>query len=114
MLSYPRETVIAEKFQAMFKLGIANTYMKDFHDLKTLSELVHFESKALIEAIRRTSDRRKTPLPINEPPTVLNEEVYATAPPLTEGLHRPFATQKLDDSDDLFRISAGCLYGSLL
>jgi hypothetical protein len=100
----------------MFKLGIANTCMEDFHDPKTLSELVRFESKALIEAIRRTSDRRKTPLAINEPPTVLNEEVYptATAPPLTEGLHRPFATQKLDDSGDLFRISAGCSYGSLL
>ena len=47
MLSYPRETVIAEKFQAMVQLGIANTRMKDFHDLKTLSELFDFDSGPL-------------------------------------------------------------------
>ena len=29
LLSYPRETVIAEKFPAMVQLGIANTRMKD-------------------------------------------------------------------------------------
>ncbi len=34
--SYPRETVVAEKFQAMVMLGIANSRMKDFFDLFTL------------------------------------------------------------------------------
>ena len=77
LLSYPRETVIAEKFEAMVKLGIANTRMKDFHDLKTLSELFHFESETLVEAIQRTFERRKTALPVNEPPTALTEEFYA-------------------------------------
>jgi hypothetical protein len=43
LLSYPRETVIAEKLEAIVKLGIANTRMKDFHDLKTLSELFQFD-----------------------------------------------------------------------
>ena len=33
---YPPETVIAEKFQAMVALGIANSRMKDFFDLWVL------------------------------------------------------------------------------
>ncbi len=37
LFSYPRETVVAEKFEALVKLGIANTRMKDFHDLRALS-----------------------------------------------------------------------------
>jgi hypothetical protein len=31
--AYPKETVVAEKFEAMVKLGIANSRMKDFYDL---------------------------------------------------------------------------------
>jgi hypothetical protein len=77
LLSYPRETVIAEKFEAMVKLGIANTRMKDFHDLKTLSELFHFDSEPLVAAIQRTFERRKTALPVDEPPIALTEEFYA-------------------------------------
>lgn len=79
LLSYPRETVIAEKFEAMVKLGIANTRMKDFHDLKTLSELFHFESEPLVNAIRRTFERRKTTLPVDEPPIALTDEFYRDA-----------------------------------
>ena len=30
--TYPRETVVAEKFEAVVRLGIANTRMKDFYD----------------------------------------------------------------------------------
>lgn len=77
LLSYPRETVIAEKFEAMVKLGIANTRMKDFHDLKTLSELFHFESESLVRAIQHTFERRKTALPVGEPPTALTDEFFA-------------------------------------
>jgi hypothetical protein len=84
LLSYPRETVIAEKFEAMVKLGIANTRMKDFHDLKTLSELFHFDSEQLVAAIQRTFERRKTALPVNEPPTALTEEFFADASKVTQ------------------------------
>jgi hypothetical protein len=76
LLSYPRETVIAEKFEALVKLGIANTRMKDFHDLKSLSELFAFESQPLATAIRRTFERRNTPLPISGPPLAFTEEFY--------------------------------------
>jgi hypothetical protein len=79
LLAYPRETVIAEKFEAMVRLGIANTRIKDFHDLKTLSKLFQFESEPLISAIRHTFECRKTALPVNEPPIALTEEFYANA-----------------------------------
>ncbi len=35
---YPRETVVAEKFEALVRLGKANTRFKDFYDLWTLAQ----------------------------------------------------------------------------
>lgn len=51
--------------------------MKDFHDLKTLSELFHFESESLVRAIQHTFERRKTALPVGAPPTALTDEFFA-------------------------------------
>jgi len=67
LLTYPKETVVAEKFEAMVKLGIANTRMKDFHDLYSLSRLFSFEGQILSDAIVRTFERRKTRLPSSLP-----------------------------------------------
>jgi hypothetical protein len=75
LFTYPRETVVAEKFEAMVKLGIANTRMKDFHDLRALSQLFPFEGKLLSEAIRRTFERRKTSLP-STPPIAFTAEFF--------------------------------------
>jgi hypothetical protein len=75
LLTYPRETVVAEKFEAMVKLGIANTRMKDFHDLRALSQLFPFKGQLLSEAIRRTFERRKTMLP-SAPPIAFTSEFY--------------------------------------
>ncbi len=55
--------MIAEKFQAMVMLGIANSRMKDFFDLWTLARLFGFSGPVLCAAIRATFDRRKTALP---------------------------------------------------
>jgi len=38
LLAYPKETVVAEKLEALVKLGIANTRMKDFYDLENQVE----------------------------------------------------------------------------
>jgi hypothetical protein len=77
LLAYPRETVVAEKFEALVKLGIANTRMKDLHDLKTLAGLFPFAGPSLSEAIRRTFERRKTPLPLEALPTALTAAFYS-------------------------------------
>ncbi len=71
--TYPPETVIAEKFQAMVSLGIANSRMKDFYDIWYLCQNFRFEGVTLSQAIKATFDRRKTPLPA-EPPLALTAE----------------------------------------
>lgn len=71
--AYPRETVVAEKFQAMVQLGIANSRMKDFYDIWTLARMFEFHGPVLSAAIRATFDRRQTPLP-DSPPLALTSE----------------------------------------
>ena len=70
--AYPVETVVAEKFEALVSLGLANTRMKDFYDLWLISRTFDFESAGLSEAIRRTFERRRTNLPL-EVPTGLSD-----------------------------------------
>jgi predicted nucleotidyltransferase component of viral defense system len=65
--AYPRETVIAEKFQAMVALGRANSRMKDFYDIWLLSRTYQFKGDELSRAIAATFARRKTPVPIDPP-----------------------------------------------
>ena len=71
--AYPREAVIAEKFQAMVKLGIANSRMKDFYDIWVLSRQFDFSGTKLCTAIQATFNRRKTALP-KKPPFALTSE----------------------------------------
>jgi hypothetical protein len=64
---YARETVVAEKFQAMAVLGLANTRYKDFYDLWVLSRAYAFEGDRLARAIRATFERRRTEIPPTPP-----------------------------------------------
>jgi hypothetical protein len=63
ILAYPRYTVAAEKLEAMVRLGLANSRMKDFFDVWLLSKLFDFEGRTLCEAVSNTFERRSTPLP---------------------------------------------------
>jgi hypothetical protein len=65
--AYPREAVIAEKFQAMVVLGRANSRMKDFYDIWLLSRVYEFNDESLARAIAATFARRKTPVPKTAP-----------------------------------------------
>lgn len=67
VMSYPRETVIAEKFHAIVLLGMANSRMKDYFDLWMLSRTFSFEWGVLHEAVESTFRRRQTPLPEGNP-----------------------------------------------
>jgi hypothetical protein len=71
--TYPRETVVAEKFEAMVKLGIANSRMKDFYDLWVMARDFEFEGVLLSRAIKATFERRGTALP-TEVPLALSDE----------------------------------------
>lgn len=68
--AYARETVIAEKFQAMVALGRANSRMKDFYDIWVLSRSFSFDDDRLARAIAATFARRGTAIP-TEPPDAL-------------------------------------------
>lgn len=64
---YPRETVVAEKYEAVVQLGMANSRMKDFYDLWYLSRQFEFDGQVLVAAIRATFVRRRTPIPAVAP-----------------------------------------------
>jgi len=64
LLCYSRESAIAEKFEAMIKLGFLNSRMKDFYDIWLLSRQFDFKGLDLAEAIRLTFEQRKTTLPV--------------------------------------------------
>lgn len=63
LLCYSRESSIAEKLEAMVKLGVLNSRMKDFYDIWLLSRQFDFDGTKLSEAIRLTFERRGTTLP---------------------------------------------------
>jgi predicted nucleotidyltransferase component of viral defense system len=65
--AYARETVVAEKFQAMVMLGRANSRMKDFYDIWLLSRTHEFKGDGLARAIAATFARRKTEVPSELP-----------------------------------------------
>lgn len=65
--AYPKETVVAEKLQAMVALGILNIRMKDFYDVWHLSRHDAFDGPTLTGAVRATFERRGTPLPGGAP-----------------------------------------------
>lgn len=65
--AYSRENSIAEKFEAMIKLGIANSRMKDYFDIWHLSRNFAFDGTDLSETIRATFERRAVPLPVSVP-----------------------------------------------
>lgn len=71
--AYPRETVIAEKLEAMVVLGMANSRMKDFYDLFTLAQNFAFDGTILVQAVRNTFARRETPLPERTPISLTDE-----------------------------------------
>lgn len=63
LLCYTRESAIAEKFEAMIKLGALNSRMKDFYDIWLLSRQFEFSGTSLLEAVKKTFSRRNTVVP---------------------------------------------------
>jgi hypothetical protein len=72
---YTMESVIAEKFETMIKLGAINSRMKDFYDIWLLSRQFPFDGKKLSSAIQGTFNNRGTDIPAA--PTAL-EASFAT------------------------------------
>ncbi|HUT01624.1 MAG TPA: nucleotidyl transferase AbiEii/AbiGii toxin family protein [Phycisphaerae bacterium] len=77
LLAYNRETAVAEKFEAMTKLGELNSRMRDFFDVWVLARSFAFDGQALAEAIRATFAHRGTEVEV-EP--VCFAERFTSAP----------------------------------
>ena len=73
--AYSRYSVVAEKFQAMVMLGIANTRMKDFFDIWTLARSFDYDGGILCQAMKMTFERRETEIP-STAPLALTPEFY--------------------------------------
>jgi len=71
---YTVESVASEKFEAMVKLGLLNSRMKDFYDIWLMICRFNFDGSRLIEALKRTFRHRKTFLPVQKP--LFAEEIY--------------------------------------
>ncbi|MBK9387725.1 MAG: nucleotidyl transferase AbiEii/AbiGii toxin family protein [Planctomycetes bacterium] len=67
LLVYPRDAVVAEKLEAMVVLGDRNSRIKDFFDLHYLASHFEFDREVLVEAVRKTFERRRTAIPAELP-----------------------------------------------
>lgn len=71
--AYPPETAIAEKYEALVRLGTTTGRIKDFYDLWYLAAHFAFEGPVLQYAIQNTFDAQRSQLPV-EAPTALKGE----------------------------------------
>jgi hypothetical protein len=60
LLGYSMESTIAEKFEAMVKLGVLNSRMKDFFDIWFLCRQFNFSGPTLHKAVKATFSTRST------------------------------------------------------
>lgn len=71
---YSIESIISEKFEAMVKLAMVNSRMKDFYDVYTLSINYDFHGSILKKAIESTFKKRKTIAHVN--PLIFRTEFH--------------------------------------
>jgi hypothetical protein len=71
---YPAESVVSEKFEAMVRLGLLNSRMKDFYDIWLMMRQFNFDGLKLVKALKGTFEHRKTSLPEHKP--LFAEEIY--------------------------------------
>ena len=71
--------MVAEKFEALVTLGVANSRLKDFYDLWVISRTFELRRATLLEAVQRTFERRGTALPSDTPVGLTDEYAEAWA-----------------------------------
>ena len=69
--TYPREAMIAEKFEAMVSRGVDNSRVKDLWDIACLARRFAFDGDTLRTAIAETYRRRETSFTSDRPPALL-------------------------------------------
>lgn len=80
---YPRAAVVAEKLEAIVSLGMANSRMKDYYNLRALAQEDALDARQLSDAIAATFQRRGTAVPV-ELPLGLSDEFARDAAKRTQ------------------------------
>lgn len=93
--TYPIETVVAEKFEAMVRFGRSNSRMKDLRDLTTFARRREFDGRLLGAAVVATFARRATSL--DDLDDILDPEFFEDAD-LGQRWRAYCRTSDLDDS----------------
>jgi hypothetical protein len=65
--SYPKESMVSEKFHAMIRHAQLNSRFKDYYDLWLIANNFEFEDQSLQKAIEKTFAKRQTEIPIERP-----------------------------------------------
>lgn len=71
--AYRKETSIAEKFDAMLKLGAVNSRMKDFYDIRVLASRFSFKG-AILKKTLETVATQTPRISLSMPPIALTNE----------------------------------------
>ncbi len=100
--AYPIETVVAEKVEAIVKLGMANSRMKDYYDLWLIAGTFTFKGSVLTRAFSATFERRGTELPTDDPIGLTRE--FSEAQDNVKRWRAFIETNGLDDAPKDLRI----------
>jgi len=65
--SYPKESMVSEKFHAMIRHAQLNSRFKDYYDLWLIADNFEFEAQSLQKAIEKTFAKRQTEIPVERP-----------------------------------------------
>jgi hypothetical protein len=102
---YRQETAIAEKFEAMTKLGLLNSRMKDFFDIFLLSRQFDFDGEVLRSAIETTFRHRGTT--VSPEPTAFTTAFASDASKVSQWQGFLRKSKILNTPTDLATIIAG-------
>jgi len=65
--SYPKESMVSEKFHAMIRHAQINSRFKDYYDIWLIADNFEFEAQSLQKAIEKTFAKRQTEIPAERP-----------------------------------------------
>jgi len=91
--AYPRETVVAEKFQAMVALGRANSRMKDLYDIWLLSRSCEFKGDGLATRLLLRLHGTTGPSPYSRP-MYSQQRLQKSVPSDSNGFRLPKASTR--------------------
>lgn len=101
--AYPVYTVIAEKYEAIVSLGMANTRLKDYFDLWFLATYAEIDEAILRQAVQATFARRGTEVP-QAAPLGLSDAFAAS--PIKQQQWRAFLSKSKLMAPDLVEVIA--------